>query len=59
MVLKAKSTRNADLRHAQSIARQRQATRMAATNASPEDLPLISHPTMKGPSWQPQSPSRR
>ena len=38
MVAKAKPTRNADLRHAQSIARQRQAAKTAAQDLSIEDL---------------------
>jgi len=38
MVPKAKSTRNADLRHAQSIGRQRQAAQRAAADVSTEDL---------------------
>jgi hypothetical protein len=38
MVAKAKPTRNADLRHAQSIARQRQAAKTAAQDLCIEDL---------------------
>ena len=38
MVTNAKSTRNADLRHAQAIGRQRQAAQRAAADVSPQDL---------------------
>jgi hypothetical protein len=38
MIANSKSTRNADLRHAQSIARQRNAARTAAQNVSTENL---------------------
>jgi len=38
MVANSKSTRNADLRHAQSIGRQRQAAQRAADDVSPQDL---------------------
>jgi hypothetical protein len=41
MVTNAKSTRNADLRHAQSIGRQRQAAQRAAAEVSPEDVAAI------------------
>jgi hypothetical protein len=44
MVPKAKSTRNADLRHAQSIGRQRQAAQRAAADVSPQDLADILPP---------------
>jgi hypothetical protein len=44
MVPKAKPTRNADLRHAQSIARQRNAARTATQNVRPQDLAdILSH----------------
>lgn len=38
MVANGKPTRNADLRHVQSIARQRQAAQKAAADANPENL---------------------
>ena len=41
MVLNGKPTRNADLRHAQSIVRQRQAAKTAAQDLSIEDLAAI------------------
>jgi hypothetical protein len=44
MISKAKPTRNADLRHAQSIARQRQAVKIAAQDVSTENLTdLLPH----------------
>jgi hypothetical protein len=42
MVPNAKPTRNADLRHAQSIGRQRQAAQRATADVSPEDLADIA-----------------
>jgi hypothetical protein len=41
MVLNGKPTRNADLRHAQSIARQRQAAKTDAQDVNTEDLAAI------------------
>jgi len=41
MISNGKPTRNADLRHAQSIGRQRQAAQRAAASISTEDLTHI------------------
>ena len=69
MVTKAKPTRNADYRHTQSIARQRQAAKIAAQDVSTENLidllprdesprlPDAAPVDMPRPSWRGREPA--
>jgi hypothetical protein len=69
MISNGKPTRNADLRHAQSIARQRQAAKIAAPDVSTENLiDLLPHDEsawlpdaapvdMPRPSWRDREPA--